>query len=91
VLKQYKENIPPMVAKMLLKKESKLIQYLHKHKALKFVYKKKTNKLECYAEEKHLMIGKLKYPKIFHHAGTIGFMELYISMMINRRLKKIQR
>ena len=79
-----------MLAKTLLKKESKLIRYLDKHKALKFVYQKKTNKLECYADEKHLMIGKLKYPKMFHHGGTIGFMELYITMIINRKLKHIK-
>ena len=90
VLKQYKENVPPMLARTLLKKESKLIRYLDKHKALKFVYQKKTNKLECYADEKHLMIGKLKYPKMFTHGGTIGFMELYITMIINRKLKHVK-
>ena len=88
VLKQYKENIPPRLAKILLKKESKLIRYLDKHKELKFVYQKKTNKLECYADEKHLMIGKLKYPKMFSHGGTIGFMELYISKLIRRKLEE---
>jgi len=36
------------------------------------------------------MIGKLKYPKMFHHDGTIGFMELYITMIINRKLKHIK-
>ena len=50
----------------------------------------KTNKLECYADEKHLMIGKLKYPKMFSHGGTIGFMELYITMIINRKLKHVK-
>ena len=76
-----------MLAKTLLKKESKLIRYLDKHKALKFVYQKKTNKLECYADEKHLMIGKLKYPKMFSHGGTIGFMELYIAREIKRNMQ----
>ncbi len=72
---------------MLLKKESPLIKYLHKNKALKFVYREKTNKLDCYGEEKHLMIGNLKYPKIFGNKGRVGFMELYITHMINKKLK----
>ena len=51
-----------------------------------FVFREKTNRLDCYGEEKHLLIGKIKYPTLFGHKGRIGFMELYISHQINKRL-----
>ncbi len=74
------------MAKHLLKKESPLIRYLAENKALKFVHRKSTDKLDCYAEEKHLMIGKLKYPDVFGRKGRMGFMELYISMRIQQQI-----
>ena len=70
----------------LLKKESPLIRYLAENKALKFVHRKSTDKLDCYAEEKHLMIGQLKYPDVFGRKGRMGFMELYISMRIQQQI-----
>jgi hypothetical protein len=50
------------------------------------VYRKNRNLLEAYGEEKHLMIGKIKYPEMFGNKGRIGFMELYISHIINKRI-----
>ena len=82
--KHYNENVPPYTAKLVLTKESPLINYLKKNHALKWVYRKNRNLLEAYAEEKHLMIGKIKYPDMFDRKGKIGFMELYISHIINR-------
>ena len=49
----------PYTAKLVLQKESPLINYLREKKALKWVYRKKRNLLEAYADEKHLMIGKI--------------------------------
>ena len=74
------------MAKHLLKKESPLIAYLAENKALKFVHRKNTNVLDCYGDEKHLMIGKLKYPDLFGRKGRMGFMELYISMKIKQQM-----
>ncbi len=50
------------------------------------VHRKNRNLLEAYAEEKHLMIGKIKYPDLFGNKGRIGFMELYISHIINKKI-----
>jgi len=85
-LKEKQEQIPPYVAKHLLKKESPLIEYLAEHKALKFVHRKKTNILDCYGEEKYLMIGKLKYPNFWGRKTRMGFMELYINMRIQQQM-----
>jgi hypothetical protein len=85
-LKHYKENIAPYTAKLVLTKESPLINYLKKNRALKWVHRKNRNLLEAYGEEKHLMIGKIKYPEMFGNKGRIGFMELYISHIINKRI-----
>ena len=85
-LKHYKEKIEPYTAKLVLVKESPLINYLKKNRALKWVYRKNRNLLEAYGEEKHLMIGKIKYPEMFGNKGRIGFMELYISHIINKRI-----
>ena len=86
-LKQYKENLSPYTAKLVLTKQSPLINYLKENHALKWVHRKSRNVLEAYAEEKHLMIGKIKYPDLFGNKGRIGFMELYISHIINRQLE----
>jgi hypothetical protein len=85
-LKYYKENVPSYIAKMLLVKESPLINYLKKNRALKWVYRKNKNVLDCYANEKHLMIGKIKYPEMFGLKGKMGFMELYISHILERQI-----
>ena len=85
-LKHYKEKIEPYTAKLVLVKESPLINYLKKNRALKWVYRKNRNLLEAYGEEKHLMVGKIKYPEMFGNKGRIGFMELYISHIINKKI-----
>ena len=85
-LKHYKQNLSPYTAKLVLTKESPLINYLKENHALKWVHRKNRNLLEAYAEEKHLMIGKIKYPEMFGNKGRVGFMELYISHVINKRL-----
>ena len=86
-LKHYKTPLSPYTGKLVLTKESPLINYLKKNHALKWVYRKNRNLLEAYAEEKHLMIGKIKYPDLFGNRGRIGFMELYISHIVNRQLE----
>ena len=85
-LKHYKTPLSPYTAKLVLTKESPLINYLKENHALKWVHRKNRNLLEAYAEEKHLMIGKIKYPDLFGNRGRIGFMELYISHIINKQI-----
>ena len=60
------------------------MNYLSEKKALKWVFRKKRNLLEAYADEKHLMIGKILHPEMFGNKGRVGFMELYISHVINK-------
>ena len=86
-LKYYKEKIQPYTAKLVLTKQSPLINYLSEKKALKWVFRKKRNLLEAYADEKHLMIGKILHPELFGNKGRIGFMELYISHVINQKME----
>ena len=85
-LQHYKEKIEPYTAKLVLQKESPLINYLSENRALKWVYRKNRNVLEAYADEKHLMIGQIQYPQMFGNKGRVGFMELYISHIINKRM-----
>ena len=85
-LKQFKENIPPALAETMLLDESKLVKYLWKHKALEFRYPKHKARLDLYADEKYLMMGKLKYQNMFGNKKRMGFMELYIVHRINQRL-----
>ena len=85
-LKHYKENIAPYTAKLVLTKESPLINYLKENRALKWVYRKNRNLLEAYGDEKHLMIGKIKYPEMFGNKLGVSFMDLYISHIINRQI-----
>lgn len=66
--------------------ESKLVKYLWKHDALEFRYPKHKNRLDLYANEKYLMMGKLKYPTMFGNKGRMGFMELYIAHKINKQM-----
>ena len=85
-IKQFKENIPPALAESMLLDESKLVKYLWKHHALEFRYPKHKNRLDLYADEKYLMMGKLKYPTMFGNKGRMGFMELYIAHKINKQM-----
>jgi len=85
-LKQFKENVPPALAETMLLDESKLVKYLWKHKALEFRYPKNKHRLDLYADEKYLVIGKLKYPNIFGNRKKMGFMELYIVHRLNQRM-----
>tara|TARA_Y100000592_G_C5395672_1_gene280504 strand:+ start:69 stop:371 length:303 start_codon:yes stop_codon:yes gene_type:complete len=89
-LKERQEQVPPYVAKHLLKKESPLFDYLAENKALKFVYRKNTSVLDCYAEEKYLMIGKMKYPNLWGRKTRMGFMEMYINMRIRQQMSLSQ-
>ena len=85
-MKQFKENIPPKLAEQMLIDESELVKFLWKNKALEFRYPKHKNRLDLYADEKYLMMGKLKYPTIFGNRKRMGFMELYIVHRINQRM-----
>lgn len=85
-LKQFKENIPPALAETMLLDESKLVKYLWNNRALEFRYPKNRHRLDLYAEEKYLMLAKLKYPTMFGKKGRIGFMELYIVHKLNQRM-----
>ncbi len=89
-IKHHKENIPPKLAEQMLLDESKLIKYLWKNKALEFKYPKGKNRLDVYADEKYLMIARMKYPTIFGSKGRMGFMELYISHQINKKLDAVK-
>jgi len=86
-LKQFKENIPPKLAEQMLIDESKLVKYLWKNEALEFRYPKHKQRLDLYADEKYLMLGKMKYPTMFGNKGRMGFMELYIVHKINQKMK----
>ena len=66
--------------------ESKLVNYLWKNKALEFRYPKHKQRLDLYADEKYLMLGKMKYPTMFGRKGRMGFMELYIVHKINQKM-----
>jgi hypothetical protein len=68
--------------------ESKMIKYLWKNKALYFKYPKGKNRLDVYADEQYLMLAKMKYSTIFGRKSRIGFLELYISNQINKKLAK---
>jgi hypothetical protein len=85
-LKQFKENIPPALAETMLLDESKLVKFLWDNKALEFRYPKHKHRLDLYADEKYLVIGKLKYPHMFGNKKRMGFMELYIVHRINQRM-----
>ena len=85
-LKQFKENIPPKLAEQMLIDESELVKFLWKNKALEFRYPKHKHRLDLYADEKFLMIGKLTYPYMFGNKKRMGFMELYISMKIKQQM-----
>ena len=70
----------------MLLDESKLVKYLWNNRALEFRYPKNRHRLDLYAEEKYLMLAKLKYPTMCGKKGRIGFMELYIVHKLNQRM-----
>ena len=86
-LREHRESIPVTVAQQMLKDESELIQYLGDNGALEFRYIESRHRLDLYADDKYLMMGKLKYPMIFGDKGKMGFMELYISRLIKKKLE----
>jgi len=67
--------------------ESDLIKYLSDHNALEFRFNQARNRLDLFADEKFLMVGRMKYPDIFQGRGRMGFMELYISRLIKKKLE----
>jgi hypothetical protein len=42
--------------------------------------------LDLYADEKYLMLAKMKFKDVFGDRARMGFMELYISRMIKKKL-----
>ena len=86
-IKHFKENIPPRLAEQMLLDESKMVKYLWNNSALDFRYPKGKNRLDLYADEKYLMMAKMKYPTLFGRKGRMGFLELYISHTINKKLQ----
>tara|TARA_Y100000114_G_C11697340_1_gene296672 strand:+ start:71 stop:358 length:288 start_codon:yes stop_codon:yes gene_type:complete len=87
-LKKFKENIPPKLAEQMFLDESKLVKYLWKNKALEFRYKR--NRLDLFADEKFLMLGRMKHPSMFGNKSRMGFMELYIQHLLNKKLAKVK-
>jgi len=85
-LKYYKEFIPTAVAQQMLKEESPMIRYLDDNKSLEFRFIKSRNRLDLYADEKYLMLAKMKYKDVFENRARMGFMELYISRLIKKKL-----
>ena len=86
-MKYYKEFIPTAVAQQMLKEESPMIRYLDDNKALEFRFIESRNRLDLYADEKYLMLAKMKYKDVFENRARMGFMELYISRLINKKLQ----
>lgn len=89
-IKYFKENVPPKLAEQMMLDESKLVKYLWNHKALEFRYIEAKKRLDLYADEKYLMLAKMKYPSVFGKRGRMGFMELYISHLLNKKLKEVK-
>ena len=85
-MKQHRENIPRNLAERMLIDESKLVKYLWKNKAWEFRYVKQRSRLDLHADEKYLMLGKMKYPTMFGRKDRMGFIELYIVHRINQKL-----
>ena len=85
-LKYYKEFIPTSVAQEMLKEESPMIRYLSDNRALEFRFIKSRNRLDLYADEKYLMLAKMKYKDVFENRARMGFMELYIGRLIKKKL-----
>jgi len=86
-LKHHKEFVPVTVAQDMMKAESELVRYLNDNGALEFRYIKSRDRLDLYAEEKCLTMGRIKYPDMFGGRGQMGFMELYISRLISKKIQ----
>lgn len=71
----------------MLKEESEMVRYLSDNRALEFRYIKSRHRLDLYADEKYLTMAKMKYENMFGDKGRMGFMELYISRLINKKLQ----
>jgi len=86
-LKHYQEFIPTAVAQQMLKEESPMIRYLDDNKALEYRFVKSRNRLDLYADQKYLMLAKMKFKDVFENRARMGFMELYISRLIRKKLE----
>ena len=86
-LKHHREFIPVTVAQDMIKAESELVQYLSDNGALEFRYIKSRDRLDLYADEKYLTMGRMKYKDVFENRARMGFMELYISRLIRKKLE----
>ena len=86
-LRHERENVPVDVAQKMLIAESNLIRWLDKHKALQFKYIKSRHRLDLYATEKFLTMGKMMYPEIFDGKGRMGFMEIYINNLLRKKIQ----
>ena len=86
-LKEHRESIPLSVAQEMLKEESEMVRYLSDNRALEFRYIKSRHRLDLYADEKYLTMAKMKYENMFGDKGRMGFMEPYISRLINKKLQ----
>jgi hypothetical protein len=85
-LKYHQEFIPTSVAQQMLIEESPMIHYLDENSALKFKFIKSRNRLDLYADERYLMLAKMKYKDVFENRARMGFMELYISRLIKKKM-----
>ena len=86
-MREHRESIPLSVAQDMLKEESEMVRYLSDNRALEFRYIKSRHRLDLYADEKYLTMAKMKYENMFGDKGRMGFMELYISRLINKKLQ----
>ncbi len=86
-LKHHLEFIPTDVAKQMLKEESPMIRYLSDNQALEFKFIKSRNRLDLYADDKYLILAKMKYKDVFENRARMGFMELYINRLIKKKLE----
>jgi hypothetical protein len=86
-LREHRESIPVTVAQDMLKEESELIKYLSDNGALEFRYVESRHRLDLYADDKYLTMGRIKHPNIFGDKGMMGFMELYISRLLRKKMQ----
>jgi hypothetical protein len=71
----------------MLKEESPMIRYLSDNQALEFKFIKSRNRLDLYADDKYLILAKMKYKDVFENRARMGFMELYINRLIKKKLE----
>ena len=67
-----------------------MVRYLSDNRALEFRFIKSRNRLDLYAEEQYLMLAKMKYKDVFEDRARMGFMELYISRLIKKKLELVR-